>query len=133
MSKAVLDASALLAYLYDEPGASVVEEVLARGAYISALNWAEVLSKTAELGEDPEALAVQLEQQGLLKQGLIVWPLTAEDAVLIAKINISTKEYPLSMGDRACISLAQRLSLPLLTANPTWQDLALPVKVQAIC
>lgn len=130
MSKAVLDASALLAYLYDESGASVVEEALARGAYMSALNWAEVLSKTAELGEDPEDLAVKLEQQGLLKQGLIIWPLTAEDAVLMAKIDGST--YPLSMGDRACISLAQRLSLPLLTANKTWQNLALQVKVKAI-
>jgi PIN domain nuclease of toxin-antitoxin system len=49
----VLDASALLAFLRDEPGAEVVERALEAGAAIRAANWAEVLSKAAEVGEDP--------------------------------------------------------------------------------
>ncbi|RTG95596.1 VapC toxin family PIN domain ribonuclease, partial [Thermus scotoductus] len=36
--RAVLDASALLALLLDEPGAQRVEEALAEGAAISAVN-----------------------------------------------------------------------------------------------
>lgn len=56
----VLDASALLAFLGDEPGADVVERALEQGAVMSAVNWAEVLSKAAEVGEDPDALATRL-------------------------------------------------------------------------
>ncbi len=43
----VLDASALLAYVRDEPGAEVVDQALEQGAYVSAVNWAEALSKLA--------------------------------------------------------------------------------------
>jgi ribonuclease VapC len=56
VSEIVLDASALLAYLNEEPGAEAVEEALARAACIGAANWAEVLSKAAENGVDPEVL-----------------------------------------------------------------------------
>ena len=48
---AVLDASALIALIYDEPAAGRVADVLRRGALISTVNWAEVLSDMAERGE----------------------------------------------------------------------------------
>jgi len=63
---AVLDASALLAYLQGEPGAERVAEVLVIGAAISSVNWAETLTKLAERGQDPEAVATQLRDRGLL-------------------------------------------------------------------
>lgn len=44
---AVLDASALLAHLNDEDGASSVRAAMKDGAAISVANWAEVLSKLA--------------------------------------------------------------------------------------
>ncbi|MBO1350989.1 MAG: PIN domain-containing protein [Hormoscilla sp. GUM202] len=56
---AVLDASALLAYLQGEPGAERVAEVLVLGAAISSVNWAETLTKLAERGQDPEAVATR--------------------------------------------------------------------------
>ncbi len=68
----VLDASALLAFLRDEAGADVVERALEAGAAISAANWAEVLSKTAEVGEDPDVLAGRLQPEGLLGDALQV-------------------------------------------------------------
>ncbi|MFD1734834.1 hypothetical protein ACFSC4_31120 [Deinococcus malanensis] len=40
----VLDASALLAYLADEPGAEHVEAALGHGCTIHHVNWVEVLS-----------------------------------------------------------------------------------------
>ena len=57
----VLDASALLAHLNEEKGASVVRQTMADGAVISAVNWIEVLSKIAERGEDPELAAAEIK------------------------------------------------------------------------
>ncbi len=59
MSACVLDASALLALLKDEPGAAQVVEVLAE-ARISAVNWAEVVSHFIHLGMPPQEVAAML-------------------------------------------------------------------------
>lgn len=132
MNNAVLDASALLAYLYDEPGASVVEEALAHRAVISIVNWAEVLSTVAALGGDPQTIASWFEEQGLLNQGLTILPLTDEDALLVANLYLITKEMHLCLGDRACLGLAQRLALPVLTADAAWKNLNIDVEVRLI-
>ena len=55
MSRAVLDASALLAVMLDEPGAEVVEAHF-EGAVISAVNLAEVGAKMIERGATPELI-----------------------------------------------------------------------------
>jgi ribonuclease VapC len=128
----VLDASALLAHLNDESGAEVVEDALARGAAISAVNLAEVLSKLAEIGEDPAQVSDTLWRRGLLGAKLEVLPLTADDAVLIATLHRKTKPQGLSLGDRACLGLALRLDLPAVTADRTWSRLRVGVKVQMI-
>jgi PIN domain nuclease of toxin-antitoxin system len=58
----VLDASALLAVLRDEPGSATVIEALAAGAAVSVFNWAEVLSKAATDGADLSLVASQLNE-----------------------------------------------------------------------
>lgn len=132
MSKVVLDASALLAYLCDGPGAETVEELLTQGACMSALNWAEVLSKTTGLGEEPTSIATGLAEQGLFSQGLTIMPLTEADALEIAKIYTLTKGTMLGLGDRVCLGLAQRLMLPVVTLNPSWSDLNLDIEIRLI-
>ena len=132
MSSSVLDASAFLAYLRDEPGASVVENALTQRACISIVNWAEVLSMVADVGEDPEALALHLENEGLLGNNLEIIPLTEEDALLLAQLRPLTKTSGLSLGDRACLALGMRLKLPVFTADRTWASLNLAVQVQLI-
>ncbi|MEQ8467608.1 PIN domain-containing protein [Coleofasciculus sp. E2-BRE-01] len=62
---AVLDASALLAYLQGEPGSDRLAEILVQGAVISAINWAETLSKLAERGQDPDTIVTQLIDLGV--------------------------------------------------------------------
>lgn len=123
MSEVVLDASALLAYLNEEPGAEAVEEALGFGARVGAVNWAEVLSKVAEKGGDPGLLEDRLERSGVLSQTLEVVPLTREDALTIGELRPLTKEAGLSLADRACLALAIRLSLPALTTDRVWKDL----------
>lgn len=132
MSEAVLDASALLAYLRDELGAEIVEAAIAKEVSISTVNWAEVLSKVADLNERPEALVKHLQSQGLLDNGITIVPLSKEDSLLIANLRPLTKPFGLSLGDRACLALAVRLNLPVLTTDQIWNQLELTVQVQAI-
>jgi PIN domain nuclease of toxin-antitoxin system len=133
VSSFVLDASGLLALLLDEEGAEEVERRLASSAAISAANLAEALSKIAEHGADPGAVARDLEAKGVLGGLLAVEPVTAEDAITIAELRPATKAYGLGLGGRICVALGRRLDLTVLTADRAWVELegALGVKVYA--
>jgi len=129
---AVLDASALLALLKGEPGAERVAEALERGAYLSAVNLAEVLSKLADWGEDPAEAQARMAQVGLLGAAAEVLPFTGEDALEVARLRALTRAYGLSFGDRACLALARRLGLPALTAERAWAELDLGIPVEVL-
>jgi ribonuclease VapC len=129
---AVLDASALLALLKGEPGAERVAEALERGAYLSAVNLAEVLSKLADWGEDPAEAQARMAQVGLLGAAVAVLPFTGEDALEVARLRALTRAYGLSFGDRACLALARRLGLPALTAERAWAELDLGIPVEVL-
>jgi PIN domain nuclease of toxin-antitoxin system len=73
---AVLDASAVLALLYREPGHGQVAGLLP-GAMVSTVNWAEIVAKLGQRGHpDPAAAA-----KGVRSLGVRVEPFTAADAV----------------------------------------------------
>jgi ribonuclease VapC len=129
---AVLDASALLALLKGESGAERVAEALERGAYLSAVNLAEVLSKLADWGEDPAEAQARMAQVGLLGAAVEVLPFTGEDALEVARLRALTRAYGLSFGDRACLALAWRLGLPALTAERAWAELDLGIPVEVL-
>jgi ribonuclease VapC len=131
MSHSVLDASALLAYLRDEPGALPVEVALTQGAAMSAVNWAEVLSKVAEV-DQPQALVEAMRNQGILGQQLQIYGLSAEDALAIAELRPLTQSVGLSLADRACLALVKRLGVAALTADRVWADVETGVTVQLI-
>jgi ribonuclease VapC len=128
----VLDASALLAHLRDEPGADVVAEAIASGAVISTVNLAEVFSRAADRGADPAKLAAELTQSGLLDGAITVEPFTAADAIDTARLRLLTRDAELSLGDRACLALARRLDAPALTADTDWQRAAHDVELRPI-
>jgi PIN domain nuclease of toxin-antitoxin system len=130
--RAVLDASAFLAYLRDEPGAAVVADAIADGALISTVNLAEVLSHVAARGTDPIALARQLVEEGLLDGAIEVEPLTRDDAIEIARLRPLTSAAGLSLGDRACLALSRRTRSPALTADRAWNRLDLGVELRQI-
>jgi len=132
MPAAVLDASALLAYLRDEPGAEAVADAIAVGAAISTVNLAEVLSRAADRGGDPTGLIRQMTDQGLLDGAVSVEPFTTPDAIEVASLRVRTRDHGLSLGDRACVALAKRLTLPALTADTAWSRLDLGVELRQI-
>lgn len=129
----VLDASAALALLNDEDGGEVVSNAIADGAAISVVNLAEVLSKVAERGSDPAEAAAELRKAEGSKRALMIEPLTAADCVAVARLRPITKQRGLSLADRACLALAERLGIPALTTDEAWEDVPdLDIEVRLI-
>ncbi len=128
----VLDASALLAYLGNEPGADLVADAIAGGVAISTVNLAETLSTAAGHGTDPVELAADLTARGLLDGAVTAEPFTTADAIETARLRPLTRSAGLSLGDRACLALARRLSTAVVTADIAWGNLSLDVDVRQI-
>ena len=123
MKPTVLDATALLALLNDEPGAESVAGYLSEAA-ISAVNLAEVIGKLAEKGM-PEADI----HTALAALGLDIVPFDEDLAYRVGVLHPHTKKLGLSLGDRACLALGQHLSRPVLTADRIWSRLKIGVEV----
>ena len=113
--RSVLDSSAVLAWLQDEAGAEVVDPLL-DGGVMSAANWAEVLQKVMAKDADAEATAADL-----LALGLTVEPVTEDDGLAVARW--WTTDNHLSLGDRCCLALADRLGGQAVTADGSWAQL----------
>ena len=123
----VLDASAYLAMLHGEMGGDLVELILEH-CIMSTVNWAEVVQKAMEKGAPVEGM--RQEVQAL---GLEIISFTPEDAERAASLREPTRSAGLSLGDRACLALAQRRSIPTLTADRAWGRLELPdIEVQML-
>ncbi len=127
----VLDASALLAHLLAEPGGDVVRDTLAeQAAVMSAVNWAEVLSRLASASADPYEVAQRLASEAALGDVLTVIALEDSDGPAIARLRPTTRHLGLSLADRACLALAQRLELPVLTTDRAWAQLQIGVEIR---
>jgi len=122
----VLDASALLAYLQDEPGSEVVDGVLAESV-MSSVNWAEVVQKSTAAGAEVDGMLDDWQSLGLM-----VEPFTPEDGEMAGRLWIQTRQAGLSLGDRACLSLGLRLGVPVLSSDRAWATLNLSLDVQVI-
>ncbi len=121
MNKIVLDASALLALVKNEPGSDKVESLLGR-IVMSSVN----VSETAAILLQSD-MSVQEVQDCLLPLISEIVPFDEEQAFETADLRKQTKSQVLSLGDRACIALGLKLNLAVYTADKTWQDLKLDV------
>ena len=119
----MLDSSAVLAILGSEPGAEVVIAVLPESV-ISSVNAAEVFRKLASRGPMQAVRSIwnQLE--------LRVHSFGLEDAEMLAAVHNASSH--LSLGDCACIALAQRLRLPAMTADKIWGTSRAGVQIRQI-
>lgn len=126
MSSVVVDASALLALLNDEPGHAAVSRVLSE-ASISAVNLAEVVGKLIERGGAKEVV-----RRALSSLPLTVVPFDEEQAYEAGGLRGDTQRLGLSLGDCVCLALSKRLAVPAYTGDRTWAELRVGVEVVLI-
>lgn len=126
MTPNVVDASAVLAVLFREPGSERVAPVFP-GALISAVNLSEVLARFARDGKAVRPVAARLEQAGLR-----VVPFDREQAEAAAALLPATRGAGLSQGDRACIALARGCGGVAWTADRAWTTLDVGVEITCI-
>ena len=109
----VVDASVVLAWLQDEPGADDAEPLLMEGV-IGAANWSEVLQKARQHGA-PAGVVGRL----LSSFGLSVVDVTEADAEIAAGL-WQHQGIALSLADRLCLALGVRMDLLVATADAAW-------------
>lgn len=122
----VLDASAILALLREEPGHEVVGEIM-DGAAISAVNLAEIVAKTRDRGLDIGRMLTVI-RESLVDVVAFDETMAVEAGILAA----ATRRAGLSLGDACCIALAKALAAPVYTADRAWAGLDLGVEVRLI-
>jgi len=126
VASAVLDSSALLAYLNGETGADIVAGVIG-DALVSAVNLAETVTKLVERGGSLDRARAVL---GVID--LDVVDFTRSLAEQAGGLVALTRSRGLSLGDRACLALAAREGLPAFTADRAWISLTINVEVRLI-
>ena len=117
MADIVLDASAILAFLQGEKGADIVESLLPDAA-VSANNLAEVVAKLVDHGVPIDDI-----EQIIAAFDFSIVDVSKDDAVANGLLRAATRQAGLSLGDRSCLALAQRLALPVLTTDRAWGQL----------
>lgn len=129
MNPVILDTSVLLALLWQEPGwekvAVLLETQLCR---MSAVNLTEFVSKVQE--KQPDAQQIRRLLDDLC---LEIVAHDAEQAFVAGLLRGPTRPLGLSLGDRACLALAQRMQAPVYTADRPWLALAEPLGLDIRC
>lgn len=126
MSKVVLDASALLAMLFREPGCDLVAS-RGNGAVLSSVGYSETLAKMTDHGielADAERIIGRLS--------LHIAAFDSEAAAVAASLRQHTRQLGLSFADRACLALGVKTGFPVLTADRRWAEVPGPVNVELI-
>ena len=121
-SPVVLDASALVAYARDEPGARIVAARLRSSGrvLVSAVNWAEAAGKLREYRMTPAIL-----RQALAAVRTEIVTFAEADADVVGELTPRLRLLGLSLGDRACLALARSMHATALTADQAWSRLDL--------
>ena len=118
MSDIVLDASALLAMLKDEPGGAKVAGAIA-SARMSSVNFAEVVSHFIHNGMP----ATEVDDM-LRPLPIVIAQADANLARLAGRLRSATAGAGLSLGDRFCLAQAMHDGLPAWTADKQWRSIA---------
>jgi ribonuclease VapC len=127
VSRIVLDASAVLVLLNNEPGADRLTPDLLSNAIISAVNLAEVQTKLVSDGGDPDD--AWEDAFSAIREAV---PFTEEQAKIAGSLVAQTRRWGLSLGDRACLALGIVLKAPIYTADKLWSNLKLGVRIHVI-
>ena len=114
-----LDASALLALVFNEPGQEKVNAVIDH-AYVHSVNIAEVIGKLmkegvsrAEAEQTIEELELDIDEE-----------LSAHQAALCGALMARTRQQGLSLGDCICLTVAASHGSIAVTADRRWRELS---------
>ncbi len=126
MTKIVFDSSAILALLKMESGHEIVAKNLEQ-AVVSSVNFCEVVTfLSKKTTKQDEMIKFMTETFDCIEDFNI------EQAIIAGSFIKITKDYGLSLGDRACLALAKYKNIPVLTADKTWSKLNLGIKIKLI-
>jgi PIN domain nuclease of toxin-antitoxin system len=127
MNEVVLDASAILAIVFDEPGKERLTDEILDVSVVSTVNLAEVQTKLIKKGFESEEAwwaAVHLV--------VAAEPFTSDQARIAGDLIAKTEKYGLSLGDRSCLALAIALNAPVYTTEQLWKNLKVGVPIHVI-
>ena len=124
MNGYAIDASALLAFIFREKGADYVCGRLPL-CRISAVNLAEVASILSDRGASDFAIS-----ETLTELDIDCVPFDALQALVSTSLRRETRAFGLSLGDRACLSLARTLGIAALTADRAWREAGRAAEVE---
>jgi ribonuclease VapC len=126
----LLDASAVLAWLHGEPGAEAVQALLQSGTpcLLTAANHTEVITKSLDRGVESTALRTILTHIGYT-----VVDIRVEDGAAAGWMRDATRAHGLSLGDRLCLAVAQRLQAQVHTADRPWLAVAQALQLDIRC
>ncbi|HWE83441.1 MAG TPA: PIN domain-containing protein [Terracidiphilus sp.] len=132
LNNIVLDSAAVLAFVLAEKGGQKIGVLMDRldaqedvKVAISTVNWCEILTR---LRRDNEAMT-EAELAALL-QGVELVPFERADASHAAAFSVADRS--LSLGDRACLALAQSRGATAWTADKIWARAKLNVPIEVI-
>jgi PIN domain nuclease of toxin-antitoxin system len=129
----ILDASAALAYLQQEKGKDRVGAALEEGpCWMTTVNTCEVLGRLCDRGMPPQEAQTTVDELRL-----VVKVFDEELAALAAFLRVPTRSIGASLGDRACLALAEQTArtqdTPIVyTTETAWTRIKWPFKVVVI-
>ena len=127
MSRIVLDASAILAIIHQEPGHEKLTPQLLGDAVGSAVNLAEAHGKLVDRGWSSDEA-----WEDATSPVREVVSFDEEQARIAGDLITLTRSFGLSLGDRACLALALALKAPVYTADRNWKHLKLKIRINVI-
>lgn len=104
-----------------------VDQAIKDGAVILSVSLAEAITRMVDEGmveDDIRELIASFDPE--------VVPFDEELAYRAALLRTMTKSAGLSLGDRACLALAERLGVPAVTADRAWGGLQIGIQVDLI-
>jgi PIN domain nuclease of toxin-antitoxin system len=125
VAEIILDSSAALAFFTGEPGGADIPRY--KSSLICAVNYAEIVGRLTDWGLDGASVDSTLKRIRFQ-----IEPFDEYRALLAAHLRRDPSTRRLSLGDRACLSLALRSGLPVLTADRAWAELEVGVDVRLI-
>jgi ribonuclease VapC len=126
-SLVVLDTSAILALIFEEPGREVVAELLNDASALSTVNLAEAHTKLIQRGTPPDQA-----WSGIVSLGCEFSPFSSKHARIAAELIATTRPYGLSLGDRACLALGIERNATVYTTDRNWKKLSLGIEIEVI-